>query len=243
MPTIQSTGHSSRPFARMPRQLKPLHPSQRKLPFSELLEEIPDESHEEGFSLLYSEINKFLKNGICKKAASSKKSLWTQKHPMEFLGFASMVARPGADDEWEKLLKSRPYRCALLSGVMMMVLEKHVFSDLLFGAGPEHAQVLRMEDSSMVNIEGMNHYCSMALLCYSSTTRLWLTRIRKMSRLSTYGPSGRHQQSLSRSDRRRPAVILETRGQNHRTNRSTALTSLCSPWRRGAVSIFVSGAT
>ncbi|KAL6786229.1 hypothetical protein J3E68DRAFT_421256 [Trichoderma sp. SZMC 28012] len=37
---------------------------------------------------------------------------------------------------------------------MMMMLEKHVFSDLLFGAGPEHAELLRMEDSSMINVEG-----------------------------------------------------------------------------------------
>ncbi|KAM6476252.1 hypothetical protein HDV62DRAFT_396185 [Trichoderma sp. SZMC 28011] len=138
----------------MPRQLKALQPSQRKLPFSELQGDIPDEGHQEAFELLYSEINNFLKDGICKKAASSKKSLWKLKHPKEFLNFARMVARPGADGEWEKLLRSRPYRCALLSGVMMMMLEKHVFSDLLFGAGPEHAELLRMEDSSMINVEG-----------------------------------------------------------------------------------------
>ncbi|RFU75819.1 hypothetical protein TARUN_6420 [Trichoderma arundinaceum] len=154
MPTSQSTRHSSRVFTRMPRQLKTVHPSQRKLPFSELQTEISDEGYEEGFALLYSEINKFLKDGIGKRAVSSRKSLWTQKHSKEFLSFVSMVARPGADDEWEKLPKSRPYRCALLSGVILMVLDRHVFSDLLFGAGPEHAQVLRMEDSSMVNIEG-----------------------------------------------------------------------------------------
>jgi hypothetical protein len=139
----------------MPRQLKTTHPSQRKLPFPELQAEISDEDFEEGFSLLYSEINKFLKNGIGKKAASSRKSLWTQQNSSEFLSFASMVARPGADEGWEKLLRSRPYRCALLSGVMMMVLDRHVFSDLLFGAEPEHAEVLRMEDRSMINIEGM----------------------------------------------------------------------------------------
>ncbi|KAL7908805.1 hypothetical protein GGI35DRAFT_480399 [Trichoderma velutinum] len=138
----------------MPRQLRTLQPNQRKLPFSELQRDIPDEGHQEAFELLYSEINKFLKDGICKKAASSKKSLWTLKHPKEFLSFARMVARPGANGEWEKLLKSRPYRCALLSGVMMMMLEKHVFSDLLFGAGPEHAELLKMEDSSMINVEG-----------------------------------------------------------------------------------------
>lgn len=155
MPIGHSTRHSSRLSARMPRHLKTLQPSQRKLPFSELQGDIPDEGHQEAFELLYSEINKFLKDGICKKAASSKKSLWKLKHPKEFLSFARMVARPGADGEWEKLLKSRPYRCALLSGVMMMMLEKHVFSDLLFGAGPEHAELLRMEDSSMINVEGM----------------------------------------------------------------------------------------
>ncbi|KAL7939669.1 hypothetical protein V8C35DRAFT_319481 [Trichoderma chlorosporum] len=138
----------------MPHQLKTLRPSQRKLPFAELLGDIPDEGHQEALELLYSEINEFLKNGICKKAASSKRSLWALKHPREFLSFARMVARPGADGEWDKLLKSRPYRCALLSGVIMMVLEKHVFSDLLFGAGPEHAEVLRIEDSSMINVEG-----------------------------------------------------------------------------------------
>ncbi|KAL7943275.1 hypothetical protein V8C42DRAFT_354490 [Trichoderma barbatum] len=138
----------------MPRQFKNLQPTQRNLPFAELLDDIPDEGHEEAFVVLYSEINQFLKDGICKKAARSKKSLWTLKHPKEFLSFASMVARPGADGEWEKLLKSKPYRLALLSGVMMMVLEKHIFSDLLFGAGKEHAEVLRMEDSSMVNVEG-----------------------------------------------------------------------------------------
>lgn len=155
MPIGHSTRHSSRLSARMPRQLKALQPSQRKLPFSELQGDIPDEGHQEAFELLYSEINNFLKDGICKKAASSKKSLWKLKHPKEFLNFARMVARPGADGEWEKLLRSRPYRCALLSGVMMMMLEKHVFSDLLFGAGPEHAELLRMEDSSMINVEGM----------------------------------------------------------------------------------------
>ncbi|KAH0530580.1 hypothetical protein TsFJ059_005187 [Trichoderma semiorbis] len=139
----------------MPRQVKTFQPSQRKLPFAELQGDIPDEGHQEAFELLYSEINKFLKDGICKKAASSKKSLWKLKHPKEFLSFARMVARPGADGEWEKLLRSRPYRCALLSGVMMMMLEKHVFSDLLFGAGPEHAELLRMEDSSMINVEAL----------------------------------------------------------------------------------------
>lgn len=140
----------------MPRQRKTTRPRQRELPFSELQAEIPDQGFEEGFSLLYSEINNFIKNGIGKKAASKKKSLWTQKHSKEFLSYTSMVARPGTDGGWEKLLRSRPYRCALLSGVVMMVLDKHVFSDLLFGAGPEHAEVLRMEDSSMVNIEGMS---------------------------------------------------------------------------------------
>ncbi|KAM0262922.1 hypothetical protein ACHAQJ_001515 [Trichoderma viride] len=138
----------------MPPQIKITHPSQRKLPFSELQAEISDEAFEEGFSLLYSEINKFLKNGIGKKAARPKKSLWTQRYSKEFLSFASLVARPGADGGWEKLLRSRPYRCALLSGMMMMVLDRQVFSDLLFGAGLEHAEVLRIEDSSMVNIEG-----------------------------------------------------------------------------------------
>ncbi|KAL7919646.1 hypothetical protein ACQKWADRAFT_329444 [Trichoderma austrokoningii] len=138
----------------MLRQRKTTRPSQRELPFSELQAEIPDTSFEEGFSLLYSEINKFIKNGIGKKAVSTKKSLWSKRHSKEFLSFAAMIARPGADGEWEKLLRSRPYRCALLAGVMMKVLDKHVFSDLLFGAGPEHAEVLRMEDSSMVNVEG-----------------------------------------------------------------------------------------
>jgi hypothetical protein len=76
-----------------------------------------------------------------------------------------MVARPGADGGWEKLLRSRPYRCALLSGVVMMVLDKHVLSDLLFGAGPEHAEVLRIEDSSMVNVEGMS-IPYLLMLCY-----------------------------------------------------------------------------
>ncbi|PNP44759.1 hypothetical protein TGAMA5MH_03568 [Trichoderma gamsii] len=138
----------------MPRQRKTTRPSQRELPFSELKAEIPDAGFEEGFSLLYSEINKFIKNGIGKKAVTSKKSLWTERHSKEFLSFAGMIAWPGADGGWDKLLRSRPYRCALLSGVMMMVLDKHVFSDLLFGAGPEHAEVLRIEDSSMVNVEG-----------------------------------------------------------------------------------------
>lgn len=140
----------------MPRQRKKTRPSQRELPFSELKAEIPDTGFEEGFSLLYSEINKFIKNGIGKKAISTKKSLWTKRHSKEFLSYAGMVARPGADGGWEKLLRSRPYRCALLSGVVMMVLDKHVFSDLLFGAGPEHAEVLRIEDGSMVNVEGMS---------------------------------------------------------------------------------------
>ncbi|KAH8129870.1 hypothetical protein FP744_10006893 [Trichoderma asperellum] len=138
----------------MPRQRKTTRPSQRELPFSELQAEIPDESFEEGFSLLYSEINKFIKSGVGKKAVNTKKSLWTKRHSKEFLNYAGMIARPGADGGWEKLLRSRPYRCALLSGVVMMVLDKHVFSDLLFGAGPEHVEVLRMEDKSMVNIEG-----------------------------------------------------------------------------------------
>lgn len=155
MPIGHNTRHSSRLSARMPRQLKNLQPSQRKLPFAELQGDIPDEGHQEAFELLYSEINKFLKDEICKKAANTKSSLWKLKHPKEFLSFARMVARPGADGEWEKLLRSRPYRCVLLSGVMMMMLEKHVFSDLLFGAGPEHAELLRMEDSSMINVEGI----------------------------------------------------------------------------------------
>ncbi|KAK1255059.1 hypothetical protein MKX08_009054 [Trichoderma sp. CBMAI-0020] len=138
----------------MPRQRKTTRPSQRELPFSELKAEIPDAGFEEGFSLLSSEINSFIKNGIGKKAVSIRKSLWTKRHSKEFLSFAGMIARPGADGGWDKLLRSRPYRCALLAGVVMMVLDKHVFSDLLFGAGPEHAEVLRIEDDSMVNIEG-----------------------------------------------------------------------------------------
>jgi hypothetical protein len=149
----------------MPRQRKTTRPSQRELPFSQLKTEIPDAGFEDGFSLLYSEVNQFIKNGIGKKAVSSKKSLWTKRHSKEFLSYADMVARPGADGGWEKLLRSRPYRCALLSGVVMMVLDKHVLSDLLFGAGPEHAEVLRIEDSSMVNVEGMS-IPYLLMLCY-----------------------------------------------------------------------------
>ncbi|PTB68819.1 hypothetical protein BBK36DRAFT_17839 [Trichoderma citrinoviride] len=135
----------------MPHQLPP---TQRKLPFSSLLESIPDESHEKTFAMLHAEITNFIKKGIGKRVASTSKSLWTLKHPAEFLSLATTVARPGADGNWEKLLWSRSYRCALLTGVVMMLLEKHVFSDLLFGAGLEQAEVLRMEDSSMLNVEG-----------------------------------------------------------------------------------------
>ncbi|PTB77979.1 hypothetical protein M440DRAFT_1400921 [Trichoderma longibrachiatum ATCC 18648] len=129
-------------------------PTQRKLPFSSLLENIPDESHEMTFAMLHAEITSLIKNGIGKRAASTNKSLWTLKHSTEFLSHATLVARPAADGSWEMLLRSRSYRSALLTGVVMMLLEKHVFSDLLFGAGEEQAEVLRMEDSSMVNVEG-----------------------------------------------------------------------------------------
>ncbi|KAL6876535.1 hypothetical protein J3F83DRAFT_726150 [Trichoderma novae-zelandiae] len=157
MPTSQKPKRHSTSSAKMPRQPKALPPTQRNLPFSSLLESIPDESHEETFAMLHSEITSFIKSGIGKRVAGTSKSLWTLRHSTEFLSLATTVARPGADGDWEKLLRSRPYRCALLTGVVMMLLEKHVFSDLLFGAGLEQAEVLRMEDSSMVNLEGKRH--------------------------------------------------------------------------------------
>lgn len=147
----KSKRHNSSLSAKMSRQHPP---TQRKLPFSSLLENIPDESHEMTFAMLHAEITSLIKNGIGKRAASTNKSLWTLKHSTEFLSHATLVARPAADGSWEMLLRSRSYRSALLTGVVMMLLEKHVFSDLLFGAGEEQAEVLRMEDSSMVNVEG-----------------------------------------------------------------------------------------
>ncbi|KAL2755753.1 hypothetical protein ACRALDRAFT_1076757 [Sodiomyces alcalophilus JCM 7366] len=87
-------------------------------------------------------------------------SPWAMRHVIEndytFEKYVEMVARPHTIgySPWDTLLASRRERRHVLVAVVLRMLHEHVFSELLFGASPDQAKILRKQDRDFVSEDG-----------------------------------------------------------------------------------------
>lgn len=72
-----------------------------------------------------------------------------------FLNFANQIAHPDADDGgWDNMLSDGDERSFLLTGIVLKILDAHVFQHMCFGATQDYVDMLHKQDSSYANVEG-----------------------------------------------------------------------------------------
>ncbi|RGP66364.1 hypothetical protein FSPOR_6742 [Fusarium sporotrichioides] len=155
-------------------KLRSFQPKRRGLDFKQLNQDFADEQYEVFLSRLSVEVHvlaqkAFLPGG---SARATRMSPWLKEYPEEFLKYVELVARPDArSGQWERLLRNGDERINLIAAIIFRILDKSVFSSLLFGAGPKHSETLRNIDTAFINAEGFDRS---SLL--SHTSRRWLRR-------------------------------------------------------------------
>jgi len=140
--------------------LNSYHPAQLQFLFPHPKEDWNDPWFENLIHDLIVRIEDFSKahfdGGIC-FPQDYKGSPWSEVSP-EFVDFASRVARGDPlRDSWARLLVDKEERSCLVMGVLSMILEKNVFSELLFGCddhaikgGVSNSAALEMLDKNML---------------------------------------------------------------------------------------------
>jgi hypothetical protein len=140
------------------KELRSFHPSRRGLDFKQLDQDFPDEQYEIFFNTLSVEIYAlvwaaFLPGG---SPVATQVSPWLREYPEEFIRYVELVAHPDARaGKWERLLRDGDERVNLLVAIIFRILDKRVFSPLLFGAGPNHGNILESSDTALITAEGM----------------------------------------------------------------------------------------
>jgi hypothetical protein len=82
-------------------------------------------------------------------------SPWLHQFPPEFYSYVEAVAHPDpCAGQWDDLLMNEAERVFLVMAITMRALHAHVLSTLTFGAEPEHEKIVKLEDSSLVDIDG-----------------------------------------------------------------------------------------
>ncbi|KAL4730789.1 hypothetical protein ACLX1H_002828 [Fusarium chlamydosporum] len=146
--------------------------NRRGLDFKDLDQDFPDEYYEILFNDLYTEIfslvhSAFLPGG---KPAVTQTSPWLREYPEEFLRYVELVAHPNTRaGQWDLLLRDGNERVNLLTAIIFRVLDRKVFSSLLFGAGGMHDETLEKSDTALIIAEGFQRSS-----LRSHTTRTWL---------------------------------------------------------------------
>lgn len=145
------------------KDLKRFSPIRRSLQFEQMAQDDSGEFFERHFSELFVEIHTLVSSAFCPNGDEETDvatfSPWLQKHRDEFLQYVQVIARPDfLSQQWGSLLRDNTERTCLLQGVMMKVLDTHVFSSLLFGADAEHLSILESIDVSMIHAEGASGY-------------------------------------------------------------------------------------
>jgi hypothetical protein len=154
------------------KELRSFHPSRRGLDFKQLDQDFPDEQYEIFFNTLSVEIYAlvwaaFLPGG---SPVATQVSPWLREYPEEFIRYVELVAHPDARaGKWERLLRDGDERVNLLVAIIFRILDKRVFSPLLFGAGPNHGNILESSDTALITAEGFQRSS-----WRSHTVRTWL---------------------------------------------------------------------
>ncbi|KAJ4137348.1 hypothetical protein NW768_002934 [Fusarium equiseti] len=152
--------------------LRSFEPRRRSLDFKILDTDFADEFYEIIFNELYVEIfaiahSAFHPGDIPKPPRTS---LWLREYPEEFLKYVELVAYPDARaGAWGRLLSDGNERVNLITAIIYQVLDKKVFSALLFGASSGHDEALKKIDTALINVEGFQRSS-----LRSHTTRTWL---------------------------------------------------------------------
>lgn len=140
------------------KEFRSFHPDRRGLDFKDLDQDFPDEYYEILFNDLYTEIfalvhSAFLPGG---KPVVAQTSPWLREYPEEFLRYVELVAHPNTRaGQWDLLLRDGNERVNLLTAIIFRVLDRKVFSSLLFGAGGMHDETLEKSDTALIIAEGV----------------------------------------------------------------------------------------
>lgn len=80
---------------------------------------------------------------------------WLEDFSDDFVLYAAQVSRGDPlRGGWDALLRGSAERTYLVTGIIAMVLDTHVFSQLLFGANEEQRQMLKSQDVATINFDG-----------------------------------------------------------------------------------------
>lgn len=138
-------------------------PKHRSLNFGSLHEDKPDEFYELHYSKIYVEIYELVDkifSGSRIRPQGFKTSLWNGQYPSRAISLVEMLAWPDdSNHHWDMLLRDRRERSFLIQAVIMKFLDLQVFSSLLFGASVQQDNVLRAEDSGLIQTEGKRPDC------------------------------------------------------------------------------------
>jgi hypothetical protein len=154
------------------KELRFFEPSRCSLDFKILDTDFADEFYEIIFNDLFAQTfaiahSAFHPGDISKPPRTS---LWLREYPEEFLKYVELVAYPDARaGAWGRLLSDGNERVNLIMAIIYRVLDKKVFSPLLFGASSGHDEALKKIDTTLINVEGFQRSS-----LRSHTTRTWL---------------------------------------------------------------------
>ncbi|UPK99563.1 hypothetical protein LCI18_010498 [Fusarium solani-melongenae] len=138
-------------------ELRSFSPSRLALDFSLVGQDMPDEFYETNFNTLLRNVYSLVQRVFCPRdnTQAPKVSPWLRENPDEFLHHIELVAHPDLRaGRWGRLLTDQAERTCLLTAIIFKVLDTNVFSSLLFGAGPEHEELLKSFDTELINAEG-----------------------------------------------------------------------------------------
>ncbi|KAF4447437.1 hypothetical protein F53441_9048 [Fusarium austroafricanum] len=147
-------------------------PIRRRLDFPLVDHNYPDEWYELEFAKLFVEIWNTVHLAFSPEDSHHAPTMspWLRSYSKEFIKYVELVAHPDArSGKWEKLLRDRDERSNLLEAVIFKILDTHIFSQLLFGADPKHAETLQNADTALIATDGFSRS-----KLRSHTTKNWL---------------------------------------------------------------------
>ncbi|ORY70206.1 uncharacterized protein BCR38DRAFT_481350 [Pseudomassariella vexata] len=82
-------------------------------------------------------------------------SVWLEELGPQFIQYANAVAHEDILlGGWEAILKDKEQRKWLVTGIIAQIIERKIYNDLMFGAEPELAKELEMQDLDFAETEG-----------------------------------------------------------------------------------------
>ncbi|KAG8674329.1 hypothetical protein FPOAC2_00341 [Fusarium poae] len=155
-------------------EIQSFQPKRRGLNFKQLNQDFADEQYEVFLNKLNVEVYvvaqmAFLPGG---SAGPTRRSPWLRQYPEEFIKHVELVAHPDArSGHWEKLIRHGDERVNLIVAIIFKIIDKGIFSPLLFGADPKLCKTLQSSDTELINAEGFERSAVL-----SHTSRAWLRK-------------------------------------------------------------------